>query len=395
VSPADDLLEAETELSGWRLSLDCEESEDKCWQAHRTMEKREARGDISPKRRRFFTCQPHVIYGFHLRDHVWRKLLVDRVVEVFPGWGAWQELILGDSERKFLQRLLDLDETASPGQRFLSVPTRDSPRVVMAVRGPAANEAIDAISVLAKRPLYRVRISTENEAGSAERVFRQAAALAKRWGCIVLIEDVIGAYYPRSQPRKILNATVVPLLWFLDAFKGVVIFALPDLDVELDQRVENRLSANLQFEYNDAIPAYRRWLWKRCIRDCSPYLYNKPEDMGPVAEGYLDRLAEFELPSDTIRSIVDAATGETTRRLPDWDRVPNWDLLMELAAKRAGDMAKSLPTTTPRPRDAGAAAAALSRHDLLRELQGRIGPKDSHTSLPVSRPTRDVIGGTQ
>jgi hypothetical protein len=343
MTPADDLYDAETELTEWRLYALSGESEH-MWYLHREMEEREARGDISPKRHRFFTCQPHVIYGFHLRDHVWRRLLVDRVVDSIPEWGPWQEMILGHSKKRFLQRLLGLDETASPGKlSFLRVPTEDSPRFVMAVRGPAANEAIDGISILAERPLYRIRISTESEAGSAERVFRQAAALAKRWRCIVVIEDVIGAYYPRSHPQKGLNATVAPLLWFLDAFKGVVIFAIPDQELELDQRVEKRLTANLHFEYKDATPANRRALWKRCIRHSSVRMYNEPEDLGPVAEGHLDRLAEYELPWDTIRSIVDAATGEATRWLP------NWDLIMELAAKRAGDMASS-PSTANRPK---------------------------------------------
>lgn len=302
------------------------------------MEKREAPDDMTAERRRFYTCQPHVIYGFHLRDHVWRKLLVDRVMSVFPEWGYWQEMILGNSEKTLLQRLLNLDETKRPGETWLSVPShsKDSAWIAITARGPAANEAIDAISTLADRPLYRVRISTENEAGSAERILRQTAALAKRWGCIVVIEDVLGAYYSRSQPRRRPNATVAPLLWFLDRFEGVSIFALPDQDLEIDPRVEKRMCANFSFEYKDATPAHRKVLWE-C--EISALCYGAV-GLDHVTQARLDMLAQYGLPWDSIRSIVRAVSGQNCRRRP-----PDWGSLLQLADKRAKDLASS-PSAT-------------------------------------------------
>jgi hypothetical protein len=302
----------------------------------------EAEGNISPRRRRFFACQPHVINGFHLRDNVWKKLLVDRVRWAAPGLGPSSDMVLGDTDKQFLERLLvELSNQKAYG---LCPDLQKSATVLMTVRGPAADDAIDAISSMVRRPLYHVRISTEAEAGSAESTFRQAASLARKWGCIVVIDELLGAYHhPVGEPQDSLTANVAAVVRFLDTFRGIVILALPDQGWELDARVRERVCANFHFEYHDSTPNTRRALWERYIKKRTGREY-WPGGLGPKAEGHLDRLAELQLSWDAIRSIVQAVVGKIPYR-----PVIDWDLLIEVAERRTTKvLASPLSTADPR-----------------------------------------------
>jgi hypothetical protein len=219
---------------------------------------------MSPERARVFTCHPHVIYGFHLRYHRWKKLLV-RHVRPVPDqeWGPSQDMVIGEAEKGFLERLLAPGKPGPYETRPLY--RRESPRAVMTIRGPAGKEDIEAVSIMARSPLYLVRIATESEAGLAERTLQQAAMLAIKWGCMVVIEDILGTYCLRNRPRESVDAAVAPLLRFLDAFKGIVVLFLPDEDVQMDPRIEQRVCASFHFRYRDASPACRRVLWRQCF----------------------------------------------------------------------------------------------------------------------------------
>ncbi|KAK4156614.1 hypothetical protein C8A00DRAFT_30467 [Chaetomidium leptoderma] len=317
-----DMTALELDMAEMELEERIRETEEES-REHDDMENCEADGDISPKRRRFFTCQPHVIRGFHLRDHVWRNLLVDRVRWVDEKWGPSQDMVVGEPKKIFLERLLA--RTRKPGPNVPRNGWLIPAKVVMAVRGPGANEAVDAVSLIAKRALYRVRISTESEAGSAEGIFRQTASLASEWGCIVLIEDLLGTYRSRRRPLETLNATVAPLLRFLDTFGGIVIFSLPDEDLEVDPRVEERVCATLYFEYEVASPENRKALWRQSVK--------AEGKSDPKTEFYLDRLAGYELSWDSIRSLAVAVPRDVSIR--PYRQSIDWGLLLKLAAKKA------------------------------------------------------------
>lgn len=184
---------------------------------------------------------------------------------------------------------------------------------------------------MARRPLYHVRIATESEAGLAEGTLQQTAMLASEWGCMVVIEDVLGAYCLRNRPRESVNAAVAPLLRFLDAFKGIVVLFLPDEDVQMDLRIEQRVCASFHFVYRNAIPACRRVLWRQYVQKRTGLRYRQ-EDISPEDEKYIDKLATLELSWDAIRSLVDAVASTASY----WERERiNWDLLIEMAEKKA------------------------------------------------------------
>ncbi|KAK3294206.1 prion-inhibition and propagation-domain-containing protein [Chaetomium fimeti] len=335
--------EEEEQLQDWQLIIytDREEmmrAEYEEQEEERAMELGEEFGSMSTERARFFACQPHVIYGFHLRHHTSKKLLVRHVRRVpDQEWGPSQDMVVGESEKAFLERLLAPGEPGPYPTRPQHL--RTSPRVVMTVRGRAGREAIEAVSIMARRSLYRVQIVTESEAGQAERTLQQAGMLASEWGCIVVIEDVLGAYYLRNRPRESVDAAVATLLRFLDAFDGIVILSLPDEDVRLDLRIEQRVCASFNF----VRPACRRVLWRQYIKKWTDHNF-RLKDLSPEDEKYIDKLARFELSWDAIRSLVDAVV-RTAFYSEREERIIDWDLLIEMAEKMA---ARSSPSSRAR-----------------------------------------------
>ncbi|KAK4106793.1 hypothetical protein N658DRAFT_31276 [Parathielavia hyrcaniae] len=285
---------------------------DTVWEEHEALMDRDG---ISTCIGRFFACQPHVVYGFHLRKHVWEKLLVDNVKWVSRQWGQAQDAVLGDLKKEFLQRLLL------------------GPMVVMTIRGPAASDAIDAISNLVHSPVYRIQISTESEAASAGRIFRQAESLPAKWRCIVVIEDLLGAYSSSDRPWGSLHVTVVAAaLRFLDKFRGIVVFALPDDDWILDPKIEERVCARFSFADGQKNPTLdnRRGLWKQYVEEELRANRGRRVDPDPGAERALDGLAKHALSSDTIRSLVHAVTREDVSGVHI-----DFDLLLDLAERTA------------------------------------------------------------
>lgn len=290
------------------------------------------------RRRAFFTCQPHMIYGFRLRDHTWEKLLVRHVRLVQQKWGPWQELVVGETQKATLERLLI---TARGNNWVLTTfGPRKPAKFFMTFRGPAGSEAIDAVSIMTKRPLCRVLISAETLPGFADRLLQQIAPLARRWRCVVVIEDLLGVCYAQSQTRESRNATLTPLLRFLDTFKGLVILSLPDEHVQLDPRLDQRVCANFHFQLRDATPASRQTLWRQYIKRCTGR-EQSDGDLSPEEEKHIEKLATIELSWDAIRSLVNAATRLVDRAdFINWDllREINWDVLLDLAEKKASHL---------------------------------------------------------
>ncbi len=329
--PNFDNFRDENQLQDWQCLIEeerdlLEEVYSEKEEIGRAMEEREGHGDISPERTRFFTCRPHVMYGFHLRDHTWKKLLV-RDIRWVPAqeWGPAQDMVVGESEKTFLERLLAPRhlEPYETGPHDL----RESPRIAMAIRGAASREAMDAVSIMAKRRLYHVRIATESGADSADSILQQAASLAREWGCMVGIEAS-----SQRQSRDSVNAA---LLRFLDAFKGIVVFVgLPLGDGGgVDPKIEQRLCANLYSVYTDRGPAYRRVLWEQYLikPECEECLKTSKSGGRSLEEDkYIEKLAAIELSWDTIRSLVDAVAHKTSRA-----QGIDWELLVEMAEKKA------------------------------------------------------------
>ena len=332
--PNFDNFRDENQLQDWqfiieeerdRLAEVCSEEEE----MERGMEELEGHGVMSPERTRFFTCRPHVIYGFHLRDHTWNKLLV-RDVRWVPAqeWGPSQDMVVSESEKRLLERLLaprDLGPHETPHD------LRESPRITMAIHGPAGREGIDAVSIMAKRRLYHVRIATENGAESTVGILQQAAGLASDWGCMVAIEATFGDS-SRRQSRDSVNAA---LLRFLDAFKGIVVLFL--LEGKVEPEIEQRLCAKILFDYWNTSKSCRRVLWEQYLNKFTNYS-NKRKPRGQSLEDrqYINKLAACNLSWDAIRSLVDAVSHKTSPL-----QGVDWDLLIEMAEKK--DRGYSLP----------------------------------------------------
>lgn len=169
-----------------------------------------------------FMCMPHAVRGFHLIDHVWRQLLVRNIRVVPPTAYGSDDQDIGKAAKAQLVELL-----RQPGPqraRHSDGFGKTLPRTILTFHGPSWKEASLVMSRVTARPLYRIRLLGRTKTPTA--VFNEAKALNKKWGCIILIEDVLEATCDWPAPQR--YERIQPLLHFLESYAGIVVLVLSD-----------------------------------------------------------------------------------------------------------------------------------------------------------------------
>jgi hypothetical protein len=274
---------------------------------------------------------PHSLPGYHLRDHVWRQLLVRNMEPISWPEATIEDTLIGEQAMDSLRRLL------APLQKpewWMFCGEGDSARIVASFQGPAMDAAINVASRMTKRPLYRICLSAQTE--PLDTVFQKAKSLNAKWGCIFVVEDLLEAYSAHTQAAAQLNLLILPLLRFLDSFTGILVFRIPGDDQghppytlhSLDYRTRQRICKHFTFTPQDNDEFTRKELWRECIMN----RFNSSGDFTTArTEEYLGMLATFTLTWDAIRSIVHAVVPQNAHPVG-----ADWKLLLELARERAG-----------------------------------------------------------
>lgn len=167
-------------------------------------------------------CLPHAVQGFHLLEHVWHKLLVRNIRVVPPTAYGSDDQDIGKAAKAQLVELLE--QLALQGARGYDGFGRTLTRTILTFHGPAWKAASLVVSRVTERPVYRIRLLDRTKTPTA--VFHEAKALNKKWGCIILIEDVLEATCDWPAPQR--HERIQPLLHFIESYAGIVVFVLPD-----------------------------------------------------------------------------------------------------------------------------------------------------------------------
>lgn len=326
--PWDDAVEDPFEKSEWEVSRSTlsEDDENYLHEADSQGEleyELEAFDPISERSRRYLLCQPYEVNGFHLRDHVWKKLLV-------------KDLML-PQRRPYLREDASKVIGRTSGLKVLLDTMLQGGRITIAARGRNLHEELEAISRYTLKPFYRIRISMESELASAQRTFQKAKKLAFDLNCIVLIEDLLGAYVPLEGGGGAINSAVTWVLRFLDEFQGSVIFIIPHDLVDLDYRIKTRICATFRLGSRldkasvetGKNQESRKAMWKKHL-GVPPDVQNLSERTRNGIRYYLDKLSECELPPATVWSLARFIT--STKPI-------NWDLLLDMARQKVRDLA--------------------------------------------------------
>jgi hypothetical protein len=179
-------------------------------------------------------------------------------------------------------------------------------------------------SRMTKRPLYRIRLS--GQIANPDAVFHKAKTLNEKWGCIILIENILEATCDRPATER--YEIMQPLLRFIDNYTGIVIFFLPEgptyLYEHLDPLIAQRVCMNITFTPEDFNENCRQELWQGLISQRS-----RCSDLDEESRQRVASFASAELTADEIRSIVDAVLP------PDLLNVkPDWELMNKLVLHR-------------------------------------------------------------
>jgi hypothetical protein len=276
---------------------------------------------------------PHALQGFHLRNHVWRKLLVRHIKPVSWPKAKIQDLLIEDEAREQLRKILAPAE--KPTWQSFDDPTAEEglARIILSFQGPAKKAATKAASRMTKRPLYRIRLLNKTE--ELEQTFRKAKALNAKWGCIFVIEDLVEACVAHTEEVARRKLLTVPLLWLIDNISGILVFLLSEDVAEGDPtqhihpRIRRRICKHFTFRTQNADAKAREELWTESIRS---RLRRGDSDAFPADDvrGKLKELGEFTLTWAAIRSTLHAV-------VPKGTAVSNirWELILELARERA------------------------------------------------------------
>ncbi|KAK4186172.1 prion-inhibition and propagation-domain-containing protein [Podospora australis] len=283
-------------------------------------------------------CLPPFIHGFHLRDHVWRKLAVDSIRAVSSSLADIEKIVASEPSMDLLKTLF-----GNYARKDWSVtghePDSQKPMstIGISVIGAAYREGMEALSYFTKRPLYRVRLCQETTARGVENVYKKAAAACVQWGCIAVLEDWIETYFTFAGASQRLNLLVTPTLRFIEAFKGIVVIPKPTEDALIDPRLVPYFCMEFTFTFRDDTADSREQLWRKGISSrFGSYKFDSAQPDEHILE-----LSQLKIPWESIRSIIDAVVHR--------ERGINWELMKGLAKKQAKDREPKIPAPYPYP----------------------------------------------
>ncbi|KAK4034304.1 prion-inhibition and propagation-domain-containing protein [Parachaetomium inaequale] len=274
----------------------------------------------------------HTLPGFHLRNHVWRELLVRAMEPVSWPDAKIEDALIGEEARGQPRKMLGPMEKPNWERRNDGPEDGGLTRIILSFQGTAMESAINAASRITRRPLYRIRLLNQTE--KLDETFREAKCLNMKWGCIFVIEDLLEACATHTQGVVRLNPVILPLLWFLDNMTGILVFLLSedasagDPYQSIDPKIRQRICKHFRFPTQDTRQETREELWKECIKDRLSSGDDFSTDVDDVA-GKLKKLAELPLTWDAIRSTVHAV-------VPKGTAVSNinWEIIAELTQER-------------------------------------------------------------
>ena len=262
---------------------------------------------------------PHAVHGFHLVDHVWRKLLLRNIQlasEVAVDLSPEDLQTESDLMFQFQELLAPMRRSAWGVKTYACYQPECLRKIVVSVQGPYWEAGIALASRMTRRALYRLRLSGQTE--NLNGVFERAMTLNRQWGCIVVIDDIVEA--ASSRPTVSEKAAVVrAALLFLNSYNGIVIFAVP-AGAWLDPVLRQRVSMNFVFQRENLIlnNDCRRRLWERRISDRFDLnvVVDGKESLSETAAS----LAAWQVTEDEIQSVLDTvlAPGQNNEK-PDWE----------------------------------------------------------------------------
>ncbi|KAL6714398.1 hypothetical protein ACLMJK_007821 [Lecanora helva] len=224
---------------------------------------------------------PPYLGGMSLDKDKWGYFLIDNLKAIDWVPTLWDNLEL-ESVRKGI--LLDLVDGYDPSKYGKSEKGRGLVVFLMGPPGSGKTLTVESLAEFKRRPLYktspsqwkdRMHIDPENDFTPEEK-FRSIFRLAHRWNAILMMDeaDSIISQSDHKPPAlqgdmkifsiiKVYIKMLITYLAFLrevETYRGIA-FLTSNMDRNIDEAVQSRLTATLQYHHPNQSQAQKAW-WK-------------------------------------------------------------------------------------------------------------------------------------
>lgn len=185
-----------------------------------------------------YEFMPHITYGYHLTEHVWKRLLVRNMIGSSSHSQAVTAEMLGPELHTQFAGLVKPHDGSSEDKTSLSIRKGN----VVAFTSSGRVEAARMVSRITQRPLYHFRLLAYNSQ-DLRSTLQRLERLATRWKCIAYFDDVL----PTLRNESSLEAAKILSLFidFLDSFQGPIVLSLGhskegyhNLDPDIGSRID-------------------------------------------------------------------------------------------------------------------------------------------------------------
>jgi hypothetical protein len=248
----------------------------------------------------FLLLQPPTVFGFDMREHRWRNLLVRNIAPIVWHKNAFDSLALDADVKDALKAMTmrcndEIHEDTSNKDDRLTL-------LFHGASGTGKTATCEAIAEVAERPLYRV---THTDIGknvlSAERVFKSVLQIKPAWRCIVLLDDADVFLEQRSSRDLKHNGLISAFLQFLERYNGTLVLT--------SHRVgsfDGVLKSRIQFAVHLEKPTQQQRIrvWKNHANRLGKL--TGYDDKASILS-HIEELSEFELDGQQISNAIQTA----------------------------------------------------------------------------------------
>jgi SpoVK/Ycf46/Vps4 family AAA+-type ATPase len=207
---------------------------------------------------------PAHIKAYDLKDHHWRTLLASNIMILEWNKEAFKELALPDETKSMLLALISTDSQSEVNKDIVAGKRRGQVFLFHGPPGVGKTFAAESISEVTERPLYRINMAdVGTTAKDVDRVFRNAITLAKRWGCVLLLDEADLLVEARSAHDFNRNAVVAAFIRLIDELEGILIITTNRVG-SFDTAFKSRIS--LAVHFHKLNNSQRKIIWRNFLQ---------------------------------------------------------------------------------------------------------------------------------
>ena len=238
---------------------------------------------------------------------------MDRMENVVWNKKAFDYLVLNPDTKELVLALVTNKLAADRGADLIE--NKGKGLILLLHGGPGTGKTLTAESVaeIAEKPLFRVTCADVGiQPEAVEKYLDSVFRFAKRWDCVVLLDEADVFLEKRTLDDLSRNALVTVFLRVLEYYEGILILTSNRVGT-FDEAFKSRIQLSLHYE--NLQKPQRIKIWKNFMHQLKS-LDDIKIDFDDV-ESYIDELATHELNGRQIRNSI-----TTARQLAQYKNLP-------------------------------------------------------------------------